>query len=79
MMILIQVHQMNLIMKNLMDPTMINLFMINLMINLKVKTVNNNNNNNNNKSLIVCYNYALLDFYLCHFRRYDSVKKFNCV
>ena len=46
MMILIQVHQMNLIMKNLMNlmdlimkNLMINLLMINLMINLKIKTV----------------------------------------
>ena len=31
---------------------------------------NNNDNNNNNKSLIVCINYALLGFCLCHFRRY---------
>ena len=48
--------------------------MINLMINLRIKTVfcnNNNNNNNNNKSLIVCINYILLGFHSCHFRRHN--------
>ena len=29
--------------------------------------------NNNNKTLIVCINYALLDFYLCYSRWYNSV------
>ena len=32
---------------------------------------------NNNKSLVVCVNYALLGFYLCHFRRHES--RFNSV
>ena len=31
------------------------------------------------KSLMVCINYALLGFYLCHFQRYECVKKINCV
>ena len=31
------------------------------------------------KSLIVCINYTLLGFYLCHFERYECVKKLNCV
>ena len=27
----------------------------------------------------MCINYALLGFYLCYFRRYECVKKRNCV
>ena len=34
--------------------------------------------NNNNKSLIVSINYVLLDFYLCHFKWYNSIKRLNC-
>ena len=27
----------------------------------------------------MCINHALLGFYLCHFRRYESIKRFNSV
>ena len=29
--------------------------------------------------LIVCINYALLSFYLCHFKKYEGFERFNCV
>ena len=31
------------------------------------------NNNNNNKSLIVCINYALLDFYSRYYKKFDHL------
>ena len=31
------------------------------------------------KSLIVYINYALLGFYLCHFRRDENITRFNSV
>ena len=45
-----------------------------------LKNLNNSNILINKKpNIIVCINYALLSFYLCHFERYECIKRLNCV
>ena len=38
-----------------------------------------NSHDKSDKSLIVCINYVLLHFYLCHFERHDSIKRLHCI
>ena len=44
---------------------------------MKILFKMNKNNTLITKSLIVCINYALLGFNLCHFRRYEGVERLN--